>query len=110
MALSRLTGKVCPNVGRGLDKMNLNKFDSVVVEISNAELEKIVLDYLYRKHADLKGSKWELEDFSIHFSGKAGDNEKIAVNALYTRYEPIEGIFRDDKCFGCSNCSNTICR
>ena len=91
--------------------MKIDKIESVMVEISNMELEKIVLDYLYRKHADLNTPKWDLEDFSIQFSVKEGDKDKVAVHAYFSHVEPVQGIFRDNKCGGdCSKCANTICR
>jgi hypothetical protein len=90
--------------------MKIDKIESVMVEISNKELEEIILQYVNSKHTDFNSNKWELEDFDISWGVNKEDGDR-AVSLFYTRSQPFEENTRNNKCAGnCGACSNSVCR
>jgi hypothetical protein len=91
--------------------MRLAGTEMISVEISQTELEDLILQHIYRKHADLNSPKWSLEDFHIDWKSGLGHEKADAVFAMFIRSTPIEGTYRDSKCAGnCGACSNSVCR
>lgn len=89
--------------------MKVTENNMISVEMTQAELEDLILQHIYRKHADLNGPKWDLEDFNIDW--KLQEADKPAVFVMFMRANEVHGVYRDSKCAGnCGACSNSVCR